>query len=102
MASTTLSMCWPAIGMNAAAVAHQQVPGRPVRSRSIISTVVAVVGQHAAAIAADSSNYTIVATPHGPQVAAGVVFGAHPKLVAANGRAAGGIDTPMGGRCPCG
>jgi len=54
-----------------------------------MSTVVAVVGQHAAAIAADSSNYTIVATPHGPQVAAGVVFGAHPKLVAANGRAAG-------------
>jgi hypothetical protein len=54
-----------------------------------MSTVAAVVGQHAAAIAADSSNYTIVATPHGPQVAAGVVFGAHPKLVAANGRAAG-------------
>ena len=54
-----------------------------------MSTVVAVVGQHAAAIAAHSSNYTIVATPHGPQVAAGGVFGAHPKLVAANGRAAG-------------
>jgi len=54
-----------------------------------MSTVVAVVGQHAAAIAADSSNYTIEATPHGPQVARGVMFAAHPKLVTANGRAAG-------------
>jgi len=54
-----------------------------------MSTVVAVVGQHAGAIAADSSNYTIVAKKHGPQVAADVVFAAHPKLVTANGRAAG-------------
>jgi hypothetical protein len=51
--------------MTAAAPTPQLVRDRLLRSRSIMSTV---VGQHGAAIAADSSNYTIVATPPGPRV----------------------------------